>query len=89
MWQDLYIHLISAVNPFYQAWKLFFFRNLKNVGMSFLGQYNVSPPGFQGISCSKLAALGGGLLQKLFKVYIFCFLGHLVGQYIFEPVKQI
>ena len=23
MWQDLYIHLISAVNPFYQAWKLF------------------------------------------------------------------
>ena len=23
MWQDLYIHSISAGNPFYQAWKLF------------------------------------------------------------------
>ena len=23
MWQDLYFHLISAGNPFYQAWKLF------------------------------------------------------------------
>ena len=65
----------------------FFYRNLKNIGMSFLGQCNVEtvlPPGFQGLSCSKVQGFEGGLFQKLFKGYIFCFLGHLVGRYIFE-----
>ena len=65
----------------------FFCRNLKNVGMSFLDPCNVetvSPPGFQGLSCSKVAGFEGALFQKLFKGYIFCFLGHLFGRYIFE-----
>ena len=38
----------------------------------------------KGLSCSKVAGFEGGLFQKLFKGYIFCFLGHLVGRYIFE-----
>ena len=65
----------------------FFCRNLKNVRMSFLGQCNVatvSPPDFQGLSCSKVAGFQGGFLQKNFKGYIFCFLGHLVRGKIFE-----
>ena len=65
----------------------FFCRNLKNVGVSFSGQCNVetvSPPGFYGLSCSKVYGFEGDSFQKLFKGYIFCFLGHLVGQYIFE-----
>ena len=65
----------------------FFCRNLKNVGMSFLGRCNVetvSPPGFQGLSCPKVQGFEGGSYQKLFKGYIFYFLGHLVGRYIFE-----
>ena len=65
----------------------FFCRNLKNVGMSFLGRCNVevvSLPGFQGLSSSKVAGFEGGSFQKLFKGYIFCFLGHLLGRYIFE-----
>ena len=65
----------------------FFCRNLKNVGMSFLGRCNVetvSHPGFQGLSCSKVQGFEGGLFQKFFKGYIFCFLCHLVGRYIFE-----
>ena len=65
----------------------FFCRNLKNVGMSFLGRCNVevvSLPGFQGLSSSKVAGFEGGSYQKLFKGYIFCFLGHLVGRCIFE-----
>ena len=60
--------------------------------MSFLGRCNVevvSPPGFQGLSCSKVEGFEGGLFQKLFKGYIFCFLGHLVGRYIFElPTRE-
>ena len=54
--------------------------------MSFLGQYNVEAvlcTGFKSLSCSKVAGFEGGLFQKLFKGYIFCFLGHLVGRYIF------
>ena len=65
----------------------FFCRNLKNVRMSFLGRCNVetvSPPGFQGLSCSKVEGFEGGLFQKKFKGYIFCFLGHLVGGQLFE-----
>ena len=72
--------------PLVSSLETFFCRNLKNVGMSFLGRCNVetvSPPGFQGLSCSKVQGFEGGLFQKLFKGYIFCFLGHLVGRYIF------
>jgi hypothetical protein len=39
----------NVQEPFGQAWKLFFCRNLKNVGMSFFGRFNVEkvlPPGF-------------------------------------------
>ena len=36
------------------------------------------------MSCSKVVGFEGGLFQKLFKGYIFCFLGHLVGRCIFE-----
>ena len=60
----------------------FFCRSLKNGRMSFLDQCNVetvSRLGFQGLSCSKVAGFEGGSFQKLFKGYIFCFLGHLVG----------
>ena len=77
---------------FLSSLETFFCRNLKNVRMSFLGQCNVetvSPPGFQVLSCSKVAGFEGGLFQKLFKGYIFCFLGHLVGRYIFElPTRE-
>ena len=55
--------------------------------MSFLGQCNVKtvlPPGFQGLSCSKVQGFEGGLFQKIFKGYIFCFLGHLFGGQLFE-----
>jgi hypothetical protein len=55
---------------------------IKNVGMSFLGQCNVETvlrPCSQGLSCSKVPGFEGGLFQKLFKGYIFCFLSHLVG----------
>ena len=48
----------------------FFCRNLKNVGISFLGRCNVetvSHPSLQGLSCSKVAGFKGGLFQKLFK----------------------
>ena len=67
--------------------KTFFCRNLKNGRMSFLGRCNVetvSCPGFYGLSCSKLEGFEVGVFQKLFNGYIFCFLGHLVGGYIFE-----
>jgi hypothetical protein len=60
----------------------FFCRNSKNGRMSFLGRCNVetvSDPGFWGLFCSKVAGFEGGLLKKLFKGYIFSFLGHLVG----------
>ena len=40
----------------------------------------VSCPGF----CSKVPGFEDGFFQKLFKGYIFCFLGHLVGRCIFE-----
>ena len=42
--------------------------------MSILGRCNVemvSHPGFQGLSCSKVAGFEGGLFQKLVKGYIF------------------
>ena len=55
--------------------------------MSFLGQCNVetaSCPGFYGLSCSKMARFEGGLFQKRFKGYIFCFLVLSDGRYIFE-----
>ena len=55
--------------------------------MSFLGRCNVEVvllPGFQGLSSKKVAGFEGGSFQKLFKGYIFCFLGHLVGRCIFE-----
>ena len=55
--------------------------------MSFLGQFNVetvSLLGFYGISCSKVAGFEGGLFQKLFKGYIYYFLGHLVSRYKFK-----
>ena len=39
---------------------------------------------FYGLYCSKAAGFDGGLFQKLFKGYIFCFLGHLVGGQRFE-----
>ena len=57
----------------------FFCRNLKNVGMSFLGQCNVetvSPPGFQGLSCSKVQGFEGGLFQN-FHATFFLFSGPL------------
>ena len=69
----------------------FFCRNLKNARVSFLGLCKVktvSRPGFQGLSCSKVAGFEGGLFQKLFKGYIFCFLGHLVGGKIFEEFAR-
>ena len=55
--------------------------------MSILGWCNVetvSPPGFQGLSCSKVQGFEDGFFQKLFKGYIFCFLGHLVDGQLFE-----
>ena len=61
----------------------FFCRNLKNVRTSFLGQYDVetvSPPGF----LLKSSWVWGGLFQKLFKGYIFCFLVYSDGPYILE-----
>ena len=73
--------------PLLSSLETFSCRNLRNIGMSFLGQCSVdtvSPPSFQGLSCSKVQGFEGGLFQKLFKGYIFCFLGHLVGRYIFE-----
>ena len=38
----------------------------------------------QGLSCSKVVGFEGGLVHKLFKGYIFCFLVHSDGRYIFE-----
>ena len=82
------LHLFNKCRePLVSSLETFFCRNLKNVGMSFLGRCNVevvSPPGFQGLSCSKVEGFEGGLFQKLFKGYIFCFLGHSVGRYVFE-----
>ena len=41
-------------------------------------------PGFYGLSCSKVAGFEGGFDAKTFQELHFCFLGHLVGRYIFE-----
>ena len=71
--------------------EFFFGRNLKNVGMSFLVQCNVETamlPGIQGLSCSKDEGFEGSLFQKLFKGYIFCFLGVSIGRYVFEQFAR-
>ena len=34
--------------------------------------------------CSKVEGFEGSLIQKLFKGYIFCFLGVSIGRYVFE-----
>ena len=52
----------------------FFCRNLKNVGMSFLGRCNVetvSLPGFQGLSCSKVAGFEGSLFVNFSRATFF------------------
>ena len=67
------------LHSFNKCWKLYSADICKNVGMSFLGQCNVETvfcTGFEGLSCSKVAEFEGGLFQKLFKGYIFCFLSH-------------
>ena len=91
IWKNHVVRPLKSFNKyrnfFGQAWKLFFCRNLENVKMSFLGRCNVetvSCRGFSGLSCSKVAGFEGGLFQKHFKGYIFCFLGHLVGGQLFE-----
>ena len=82
------LHSFNKYRKFlFSSLETFFCRNLENVGMSFLGQCNVeivSCPGFQGLSCSKTAGFEGGLFQKIFNGYIFCFLGHLFGGQLFE-----
>ena len=60
--------------------------------MSFLGRCDVetvSCPGFQGyrfqgLSCSKVVGFEGGLFQIFSRATFFCFLGHLVGGYLFD-----
>ena len=45
------------------SWKTFFYQNLEKGRLSFLGRCNVetvSCPGFQGLSCSKVAGFEGG-----------------------------
>ena len=73
--------LQKCAGIFLSSTETFFCKNLKNDRISFLGRCNVetaSCPGFLGLSCSKVAVFEGGLFQKLFKGYIFCFLGHLI-----------
>ena len=68
-----------------------FCRNLKNDRMSFLDQYNVeaaSFPGIYSLSCSNDEGFEGSLFQKLFKGYIFCFLGVSIGRYVFEQFAR-
>jgi hypothetical protein len=73
---------------FLSSQETFFSRNLKNEIMSFLGGCNVETASLPGLSCSKAAGFEGGLFQKIFKGYIFCFLGHLVGEKIFEQFAR-
>ena len=79
--------LQNCAGYFLSSPETFFCRNLKNDRISFLDQCNVetaSRLGLQGLSCSKVAGFEGGLFQKLFKGYIFCFLGNSFGKQIFE-----
>ena len=66
----------------------FFCRNLKNGRMSFLGRCNVetvSRPGFQGLSCSKVAGFEGGVFQKLLKgIHFQSCAAHFIGPYLFS-----
>ena len=67
-----------------------FCRNLKNDRMSFLDQCDVeaaSLPGIYSLSCSKVKGFEV-LFQKLFKGYIFCFLGLSIGWYVFEQFAR-
>ena len=85
IWKNYEVRPLHSFNKCRKFLKTFFCRNLKNVGMSFLGQCNVetvSSQGFQGLSCSIVAGFEGGLFQKNFKGYIFCLLIQLVD--IFE-----
>ena len=88
MQKNLQIHSICAGKYFcLSSQETFFCRNLKNYKMSFLDQCNVetaSRLGIQGLSCSKVVGFEDGIIQKLFKGYIFCFLWHSVGRQSFE-----
>ena len=68
-----------------------FCRNLKNDRTSFLDQCNVeaaSLPGIYSLSCSKDEGFEGSLFQKLFKGYIFCFVGVSIGRYVFQQFAR-
>ncbi len=68
-----------------------FCRNLKNDRTSFLDQCNVeaaSLPGIYSLSCSNDEGFEGSLFKKLFKGYIFCFVGVSIGRYVFEQFAR-
>ena len=80
-------HLDSFNKCLLSSQETCFCRNLKNDRMSFLDQCNVeaaSLPGTYSLSCSKVKGFEGSLFQKLFKGYIFCFLGVSIDRYVFE-----
>ena len=81
MWQDLYIHSISAENFFCQAWKLFsadiwkmlecHFWTYVMLRQSRVGASRASP-------AQRSQDLRVVYSKNLFKGYIFCLKGHLV-----------
>ena len=69
----------------------FFCRNLKNAGMSFLANVMLRQSHVRASRASpaqESKGFEGGLYQKLFKGYIFCFLSHLVGGQLFEQFAK-
>ena len=61
-----------------------FFFTVQQKPFLLVWSWNVKRYPFANVKNSKVAGFESGLFQKLFKGYIFCFLGHLVGRYIFE-----
>ena len=55
------------LHSFDKCWKLYSADICKNVGMSFLGQYNVET-----VFCSKVAGFEGGLFQKRIAIQTIC-----------------
>ena len=79
---------IKNVQEFFcQAGKSFFCRNLKKTEFHFWANVMLRQPqvwASRAFPAQKNRYLRVVLFQKLFKGYIFCFLGHTIGWYIFE-----
>ena len=87
MWQDLYIHSISAGNPFYQVWKLLSAEIWKTFECHFSANVMLRQSRLLASRASPAQKLQGlrVVCSKNFSRATFFFsLGHIVGRYILE-----